>query len=542
MESRIKEFLQLLSSRGIEEFDVILNEMLRIKITERKLKQQGRLISATITTREEIFSSMKTLTEKEFGYFPGDRDLFFELYSLGDGLDLFSFTKYLLALEKPKNSKLLCPKHVTMHISQVLQFVQPKRALITNAEKHLLGLSDLVRANADTEFMLTTAQKSMYYLLTLVFAENQSVTIEQVAVTNDCDTDKQFDFIFTLPDFYKEEIIKGLAKQLTDEGQLQAIVPANVTFSGGRYLELRKHLVDNYQVDSIYKLPEHTFRPYTNVKTYMLNISKMRTSKAVLIGQLEANQTQDNDKMEDDRRLQITASRSITQGKFQQFADWKVELLLDAEAQAIERFVLQKKSKFKLKDIAEIFRGKSIKKEDIKPGEIKVINISNIDKHGQISDLDLDSIDEQERKVDRYRLTDGDILITCRGTVNKIAIFNKRNQKHYIYIPSANIIVIRLKEYIENQYVKIFLESPVGKKVIQSYQRGTIVMNINPSDIGEIEIPVVSHAKQLQIIKRYNEEHQYYLEEKKKLELRWNYKRAEIYESIIDTKLDMRRQ
>jgi hypothetical protein len=52
----------------------------------------------------------------------------------------------------------------------------------------------------------------------------------------------------------------------------------------------------------------------------------------------------------------------------------------------------------------------------------------------------LGMIEEEERKVARYALGDGDVLITARGTVIKTAVFQKQP---FTCITSANINVIR---------------------------------------------------------------------------------------------------
>lgn len=133
-------------------------------------------------------------------------------------------------------------------------------------------------------------------------------------------------------------------------------------------------------------------------------------------------------------------------------------------------------------------------KNDLQPGEISVLNISNIE-DGQIDYETMDTIDEEERKVKRYELIDNDLVMTCRGTVNKVAIYEPNGDKKVI--ASANIIVILFKEKIISNYVKIFLESAVGTELIKIFQRGSTVMNINPKDISELEVPVVDVEKQL---------------------------------------------
>jgi len=157
------------------------------------------------------------------------------------------------------------------------------------------------------------------------------------------------------------------------------------------------------------------------------------------------------------------------------------------------------------------------------------LNISNIE-NGQIIYSNMDTIDEEERKIKRYELMENDLLISCRGTVNKVAVYKESGK---LLIASANIITVRFKGDILSEYVKIFLESPVGTTLIRSFQRGSTVMNINPGDIGELEIPVPSLKRQRQIVGEYLSELDIYTEVINRAEKRWRDKKNQLYKKIL---------
>ena len=153
-----------------------------------------------------------------------------------------------------------------------------------------------------------------------------------------------------------------------------------------------------------------------------------------------------------------------------------------------------------LKDVAEVFRGKAITEKSEK-GNVKVVNISNMTETG-IDYRGLDLINEEERKVARYFLEDGDVLVTTKGFSIKAAVFESQNIK---CIPSSNLCVIRPNQkQLNGTYLKLFLDSEVGVKLLKSLQRGTSIVNINYQDICELEIPVPSLDKQLDIVNEYN--------------------------------------
>ena len=221
--------------------------------------------------------------------------------------------------------------------------------------------------------------------------------------------------------------------------------------------------------------------------------------------------------------------KKIKTQEFLTHEDWRIELLLSDDDENIQRFKSSNLEKVKLKEVAEVFRGKSILKKDTTVGSIGVLNISNID-NGEIDYSDMDTIEEDERKIKRYELEEGDVVLSCRGTAIKSAVFKKQDKT---IIASANLIVIRPKETILGDYIKIFFESPIGMAIIKSFQRGTTIMNINHSDIMEMEIPLLALEKQYEMITLYSEELSRYKKIVQEAELKWNTVKDKLYNNLI---------
>ncbi|ULL19577.1 restriction endonuclease subunit S [Paenibacillus sp. H1-7] len=219
---------------------------------------------------------------------------------------------------------------------------------------------------------------------------------------------------------------------------------------------------------------------------------------------------------------------SIHAEAFAQLENWRIDMLLDEDQDTLRSFHQAPVPKVKLRDVADIFRGKSVLKQDLRAGNIKVLNISNID-DGEVKLDQLETIDEEERKVKRYEILPGDLVMACRGTVNKLAIFPEAEGT---VIASANIIVIRFKASMISDFAKIFLESPVGITMIQSFQRGTTVMNLNPSDVGEIELPLLPHDEQINRVNRYNEEKERFKQTIREATDRWVQVKNKLYSEL----------
>ncbi|OGX68511.1 MAG: restriction endonuclease subunit S [Paenibacillus sp. RIFOXYA1_FULL_44_5] len=214
--------------------------------------------------------------------------------------------------------------------------------------------------------------------------------------------------------------------------------------------------------------------------------------------------------------------------QFRQMDNWRIDMLLDEDQDTLRSFQQAAVPKVKLRDVADIFRGKSILKQDLKAGPIKVLNISNLEDGEAILDQ-LETIDEEERKVKRYEILPDDLVMACRGTVNKLAVFPKSEG---IVIASANIIVIRFRSTILSHFAKIFLESPTGSALIQSIQRGTTVMNLNPADVAEIEIPLLTKEEQLVRINKYLDEKERYQTIIRDATSRWEQVKNQLYSDI----------
>lgn len=535
MKSRsIQLFWELFYLKGLNNKEHILIEAIRAVAVYRHVLQQGIQFSSSIDDQEQLFQEMKQLSDKyKLGHFPGDREFFYQLFCLADKLDLLELL--VLMNRDDRTGIVLAPDYLLDYLSNGLANVRGK-ILIAEAEKLAEKLYDIIKSNRDNEFVLTTDNYSMYLLMSTVFAEFDHVKVIHQSIYRELFMNERFDCIFCIPAFggrlTPEEVgnrflsrdseciaIENLLYFLQDGGKLISVLPAKITFGSGSVGEFRRWLLDNYRVNSIYSLPEGTFRPYVSIKTYVMGFTKA-DAEEVSIGRLENEEYQ----------LVLRQGRTISYEEFRRHEDWRIELFFPDDNEEIQRFKASRLEKVRLKEVAEIFRGKSVMKDDIQPGKIGVVNISNIE-DGKILLDKLDTVQDEERKVKRYQLFKDDLVLTCRGTVNKVAAFPATER---IVIASANIIVIRLTEKLTAAYVKVFLESPIGQTLVKSFQRGTTVMNINPSDIGELEIPILPLEKQNQIVAEFETRYKKYRQAIDDIEQKWTTERENIYNHFID--------
>ena len=74
---------------------------------------------------------------------------------------------------------------------------------------------------------------------------------------------------------------------------------------------------------------------------------------------------------------------------------------------------------------------------------------------------------------------------------------------------------------LSGTYLKLFLDSAIGKKLIKSTQQGTVVMNISYRDLENIEIPYLTFEKQKEIAQKYTEALTQYNETISSAEEKW---------------------
>ncbi len=523
----INLFINSFAVRGITSREQLLNEMLRVKLTARAVKSQEK----PLQDGEQLFELMKQSTESTIlGYFPGDRDFFSTIYKVAEGIDLIEYT--LKLYQNDRFGQIFSPAYLTEYISSLIDEARSQSILIAEAEKSLSGLKGLVEKHQSSNITFTTSNVLMFMLLKLGFEDYDNVTILNQSIYQELLVDARFDFIYALPDFggkieavnhkfisSRPDVVatQNLLRYLSDRGTLVTVLPVKIAFASGSEAKLREHIMTHYQLEGIYSLPEGTFKPHTSIKTYLLKIGAVKKEN-VSVGYLGY-----------DNGLYVDKVKVVGSKDFAAQEDWRIELILEDDDEHIRKYKTSTIERVKLHEVAEVFRGKSILKKDIKPGKILVLNISNITDTG-IDYSNMDSIDEEERKIKRYELIDGDIVLSCRGSAIKTGVYRKQKN---IVIASANVIVIRPNNRVLSNYLKIFLESPVGIALIKSFQRGTTIVNINHTDIMEMEIPLLDIEEQKELVTHYEAESTLYRETIRKAEERFAAEKEKIYERLL---------
>lgn len=517
-------FIDILKARQLSYEEEYTREFIRIKLTSKYIKDNNIKIDGKIS----LFNIMKEVTNSKLGYFPGDDDLFYLLFNIGKNITLVEFIEQNYS--NLKKVKPILPRALTKYAYESTSNENIKSILITDVDRiNIEGIKYFVEKNIHKKITLLSENNLACEFFKLYLENFENIEVIYSPSYENLDIKEKYDLILSSPLFNisKYESCKGpevvaikkLLEYINDNGHMKIIIPAKFTFAGDEYLDIRKYIINSYNVDSIYTLPEETYKPYASIKTYILSISNIK-KEYLQVGKLGITNNE----------VVLIKEKEVPTKVFNKFPYWRIDLYIE---ESIKTF-LELDNKFeriRIKEIAEVFRGKSIMKNNTEHGNVYVLNISDIE-DGEIIFDNMETINEEERKIKKYELEDGDLVLTCRGTVNKFAVYEKKDDK--IVIASANIIVVRFKKYILGDYAKMIFESPIGIVLIKSLQRGTTVMNINPSDIEELPMYLVPIDVQNKSIREYKELHQEYKDVIDKAKTRWSKSKKQLRKDLFN--------
>lgn len=408
---------------------------------------------------------------------------------------------------------------------------KPETVLIAEAERFVPNLQDVVDANIGCEFVLTTQNMVYAQALKNVFEGYDNVEILLADVYRYEFINRRFDLILSCPNFggrtlaedtnfmcreFDMVALENLALHLDVNGELVILLPGRITFASGKVGDLRQFIQQSYRIKELSELPEGSLE-YCGIKVYLLNIENARPEDDddIVVKRYSAGEKKSRraavTSLEVAEETFVMLSELIEQG------DWSIERIF---AQQDEDYLNYQNSNIRkdlIGNVAEVFRGKAVSKKD-PAGSIGVVNISNIGEY-ELDYEGLDHLEEEERKVSNYLLQEGDVLLPARGTAIRTAVFHTQK---YPCIASSNVIVIRPNaKVLDSTYLKIFLDSPIGNKLISGAQQGMTVMNISYKDLRVLEIPIPPMDTQKKESSEYLEELQKYRETVAAAEKRW---------------------
>lgn len=244
---------------------------------------------------EELYELMRNVAD-EFGIANpfSNRERFLDIYRTLRNFEEVTWTDILEYGDR--RAKFRVPEALVAEMEK--NFIEGfQEVLIPEAEKFSTCLEQLVEAYSDSHFTLTTMDNLYYKILAEMFSDNEMVDVKQTSIYEYEFTSEKFDLILAVPVFgvrdkadedstficreYDMIAAENLALHLRSDGILSIVLPAKITFGGGRVKELREFLQSMYCIKEIADLPSGIFEN-TGVKTYLITITTGRTDEVTI--------------------------------------------------------------------------------------------------------------------------------------------------------------------------------------------------------------------------------------------------------------------
>lgn len=508
--------------RGVVKKDQMIQSFLLIDEV-RRIQKGGN----TTESQEELYALLLAVADKKGVQNPfGDSGQFYRAFS---NITCQIPWEYVLVLDFQNYRHPILPEILIRKLASRIS-AETETVLIAEAEKFVPHLQWIVDEHINSEFVITSQDAGYIGALEKVFEEYENVKVVQASIYEYEFIHQRFEMILAFPNFggrnlveekkfmcreYDAAALENLSYHLISGGEMVIILPGRITFAAGEIADLRNFVQSNYTIKELAELPEGILE-YTGIKMCLLDIENTRPEDDDVIVRRYASGER-RSKRAAVTELDIRDDTFVMIDELEQQGDWNIDRIFAQQDDDYLKYQNSGVRKDLLGNAAQVFRGKSVTKK-AENGAIGVVNISNIGEY-EIDYEHLDTIDEDERKVANYILQEGDVLLPGRGTSIRTSVFHTQS---FPCIAHSNVIVIRPDENkLSSVYLKMFLDSPLGNKLINSAQQGVTIMNISYKDLMSLEVPIPSIMEQKKIAEEYVKELKQYMDTISEAEKRW---------------------
>jgi len=314
--------------------------------------------------------------------------------------------------------------------------------------------------------------------------------------------------------------VQHCLKALQKGGRMAIVVPEGFLFDK-KFKKTREYILEKATLHSVISLPQGVFLPYAGVKTNILLLndawsSKTHTDHYWYFSVKNDGYGLDNhrEKIEGDNDLEVVLSerKNLENEREEKLIKIGIRKISIEKVKCDNynfvgtRHYLDNtyKSKYpllKFEDVIDLLRGpfgSSIKKSVCVKSGFKIYEQGNvINNNFTIGEYYID--ESRFELLKKFEIKKDDVLITCAGTLGKVAIVPDKFEKGII-----NSVLMRLR--IKNkkllpEYLKYILESNVMQNEMINQSLGTSIKNMRAGkELKKLYIPVPSIKEQERII------------------------------------------
>jgi len=151
--------------------------------------------------------------------------------------------------------------------------------------------------------------------------------------------------------------------------------------------------------------------------------------------------------------------------------------------------------------LASSFYGPRFGADEYAPTGIPTIRTTDMTADGRIVLRDPPKVSVSPERVDDFKCSMGDLLVTRTGSIGTMAVFSGG----YLAIPSAYLIRLRFARETQVDYVYRVLKSPMGQAAMGLGTTKVAQPNINAQTLAAIPIPLPPLAEQSRIVAKVDE-------------------------------------
>ncbi len=320
-------------------------------------------------------------------------------------------------------------------------------------------------------------------------------------------------------------IMNAINSAKEDTGRSLVVMPQGVLFRGGSEKTIRQNILKDDLFEAIISLPGRIFSS-TSIPTAILifnhNKPIEKKNKIVFINvpmsdivqgkKLDEVSLNGIDKIVDttksfkkiDGYSSVVARKDINPDSMSVGKYIKNQIYnFDGEKYKIKIGDFYQGNNIELSKVAKLNRGYNITAKNETPdGIYNIVKISDISNEGISYDRMVRGNVDERAKVDNYELRPDDIVIAVRGENNKMIKVND-NVKDKTLI-NSNLVRIRVNQKLYlPEFIKLFIESPIGNAELDDIAMGTTVRQIPIKMLETYQIPRLSLDEQKKILHDY---------------------------------------
>lgn len=297
-----------------------------------------------------------------------------------------------------------------------------------------------------------------------------------------------------------------LVDLLDDNGKAVGIM-ANGSTWNTIDIPIRQYFVENGFIEAVINLPARIF-PLHSVGTSMILLSKGNKGIRLI------NATE---QYEAGRRINFITEENINNILEAFETDSNISRFVSIEEIRNNEYSLHSlrylKEQQSIKDgvlfgdvIKRITRGAPLNAKELDelassaPTNVQYLTLSNI--HDGLIDRDLPYINEIDKKLDKYCLTNHCIILSKNGAPYKVAVAElEKGQK---VLANGNLYIIEIdEEQVDPYYLTAFLASEQGSVALKNISVGSVIPNVGVEQLKKVVIPLPDMETQKQIAQRY---------------------------------------